>query len=103
MAATPTPPGGNQGSSQSQKQAKDQLEALKAVLKLQGDYRDILKDSVRDLDKTLKTYDKMEAKLASITRSSINIKEIEKQIKTTKEDQYLNSKKIADLEKKSLR
>jgi len=99
MAATPTPPGGNQGSSQSQKQAKDQLEALKAVLKLQGDYRDILKDSVRDLDKTLKTYDKMEAKLASITRSSINIKEIEKQIKTTKEDQYLNSKKIADLEK----
>lgn len=96
-----TPPGNNpqQGTGPSQAQAQDQLAALKSVLKLQGDYRDVLKDSVRELDKTLKTYDKMEAKLASITRSSINIKDIEKEMKTVREQQYLNGKKMADLEK----
>jgi hypothetical protein len=97
MATTPgnTP----QGSGPNQEQGKDQLAALKAVLKLQGDYRDILKDSIRDLDKTLKTYDKMEAKLASINRSAINTKDIEREMKKVREDQYLNAKKMADLEK----
>jgi AraC-like DNA-binding protein len=93
-----TPPGNTpQGSSPSQIQGKDQLEALKAVLKIQGDYNNLLKESVRDLDQTLRRYDKMEAKLASINRSAINTKEIERQMKTVAEEQYLNKKKLADL------
>ena len=100
--ATPNQP--NQptspGSGPTQQQAKDQLASLKEILKLQGDYRDILRDSVRELQATLKSYDKMEAKLATVNKSAINIKDVEKQIKQTVESEYINSKKRADLETK---
>ena len=88
----------SQGSSQNQQQARDQVEALKEILKLQGDHRDILKDSIKELNSTLKNYDKMEAKLASINKSAINTKEIESQIKSTREKSFINSKKLADLQ-----
>lgn len=102
--ATPNQPNQPQntgpGSSQAQSQARDQLQSLKEFLKLQGDYKDILKDSIKDLQATLKSYDKMEAKLASINKSSLNIKQIESQIKDIVEDQSINTKKKADLEAK---
>jgi hypothetical protein len=97
--ATPNQPT-SPGSGPTQQEAKDQLASLKEILKLQGDYRDILRDSVRELQATLKSYDKMEAKLATINRSAINIKDVEKQIKQTVESEYINSKKRSDLETK---
>lgn len=96
-----TGPGLNQpqGSTQTQKSAQELKESLKEILKLQGDYRDIVKDSIKELQATLKNYDKMEAKLASINKSAINIKEVEAQIKITTEKSSTNTKKLADLEK----
>jgi hypothetical protein len=96
-----TGPGLNQpqGSTQTQKSAQELKDSLKEILKLQGDYRDIVKDSIKELQATLKNYDKMEAKLASINKSAINIKEVEAQIKTTTEKSFTNTKKLADLEK----
>ena len=97
----PPAPGQNQpGSTQSQKSATDLKDTLKEILRLEGDYRDILRDSVKELQATLKNYDRMEAKLATINKSRLNIKEIEAQIKKTTEDSYTNTKKLADMEAK---
>jgi len=86
------------GTGPTQQQAKDQLDILKQILKVQGDHKNVLKESVKDLNDTLKNYDKMEAKLASINKSTINIKEIESQIKSAKEKSFANTKKLADLQ-----
>jgi len=75
----------------------DVKESLKDLLRLNGDYKNQLKDSIKDLSETLKYYEKIEAKLATIERGTINIKEINRQLKDNKEKQYLADKKIADL------
>lgn len=97
-----TGPGQNQpqGSTQTKKSADELKESLKEILRLEGDYRDIVKDAIKELQSTLKVYDKMAAKLAVINKSAINIKEIESQIQRTKEENAANDVKLADFNKK---
>lgn len=89
-----------QGSTQTKRSADELKESLKEILRLEGDYRDIVKDAIKELQSTLKTYDKMAAKLAVINKSAINIKEIESQIQRTKEENAANDVKLADFNKK---
>lgn len=101
--ATNQPPASGQnqpGSTPSQKSAVELKDTLKEILRLEGDYRDIVRDSIKELQATLKMYDKMEAKLANINKSAINIKEIESQIKKTTEESSTNTKKLADMQAK---
>ena len=66
----------------------DVKESLKDLLRLNGDYKNQLKDSIKDLSETLKYYEKIEAKLATIERGTINIKEINRQLKDNKAVSY---------------
>lgn len=101
--AAPTPtPAPNQGqnvvgvSSESVRNARDVRETIKEIFKIDGDRRDILKDSIKDLQATLKSYEKMEAKLGTISQSTINIKELEAQIKRTREEGFNIQRRAAD-------
>lgn len=85
------------GSSQMQKELREARDVTKEIKKEAGDYRDILRDSIRELNATLRSYDKIQAKLASINKETINIKEVEAQIRKAKEASFLNEKKLADL------
>lgn len=95
-------------SSDSVKNARDVRETLKEIFKIDGDRRDILKDSIKDLQTTLKSYEKMEAKLATINQSALNIKDIEAQIKKTREEGFNLERrkndaaaKLTDIEKQN--
>ena len=85
---------------QNQQSGKELLSTLKDALSIQGDFRDILKDSIKELDKTLGSYDKILAKIGTINKSAINTKEINLNIKKTVESQFTNKQKLADLETK---
>lgn len=89
-----------QGSTQTKKSADELKDSLKEILRLEGDYRDIVKDAIKELQSTIKVYDKMAAKLAVINKSAINIKEIESQIQKIKEENATNDVKLADFNKK---
>jgi hypothetical protein len=58
------------GTPQNKIEAKDTILALKEALKIQGDYNNLLKDSVRELEKSIKSYDKLGAKLSSINKTN---------------------------------
>ena len=85
---------------QNQQSGKELLSSLKDALNIQGDFRDILKDSIKELDKTLSSYDKILAKVGAINKTVINTKDINKTIQKTVESQFTNKKKLEDLEKK---
>jgi hypothetical protein len=88
------------GSPQNKIDAKDTLAALKEALKIQGDYNNLLKDSVKELEKSLKNYDKLGAKLETINQSTINTKEVEKQIRQNQIQRFTTTQKLADLQNK---
>lgn len=98
MALSQNNPG--DGTPQNKVQAKDTLDALKEALKIQGDYNNLLKDSVKELEKSIKNYDKLGAKLSSLKQSTINIKDVEKQIRENQIDRFTNTQKLADLQNK---
>jgi hypothetical protein len=85
---------------QNQQSGKELLSTLKDALSIQGDFRDILKDSIKELNKTLGSYDKILAKIGTINKSAINTKEINSNIKKTVESQFTNKQKLTDLETK---
>lgn len=81
-------------------QAKQLVQELKDVVTLQGDFRDILKDSIKELNKTLTSYEKIRATVSSLSKSTINIRDIEKNISKNAKDSYSTKVKMADLENK---
>lgn len=83
-----------------QQSGKELLNSLKDALSIQGDFRDILKDSVKELQKSLSTYDKIAAKLENLNKTSINTKNINADILKNKISQYTNTRKLADLNQK---
>jgi hypothetical protein len=83
-----------------QQSGKELLSSLKEALRTQGDFRDILKESIKELDKTLGSYDKILARVATLNKDTVNTKEINSAIKRTIESRYTNEEKLADLQKK---
>lgn len=85
---------------ESKKVGKELLQDLKEALSIQGDFRDILKDSVKELQKSLSTYDKIAARLENLNKTSINTKNINADILKNRLSIYVNEKKLADLNTK---
>jgi hypothetical protein len=72
---------------------------LKALLEDQGDYNNLLKDALRDLKQLDNAYDKISARLSTMERSTVNLKEVGKELYGLKQKEYLESKKMEKLEK----
>jgi hypothetical protein len=69
----------------------------KEQLKAQGDYNDLLKESQTLLKKIDNTYDSIEARIESMSKSSINVKEIERELSKAKTIQFKSAKKLSEL------
>jgi hypothetical protein len=104
-------PGGNQGPQQSSTDSstsstsardtsKDALDFLKKKLRLEGDYRDILRDTVKDTNRQIRQLREISAKVESLKSSSINVREIEKQKEEILKKQKINLAEIADVQKR---
>lgn len=76
--------------------AKRSIEYSKEARKVQGDYRNILKESEDLLKKMTQSYDKIEGRLESLNKESINIKQINQEILKAREKDYIVSKKLAE-------
>lgn len=84
-------------------QARDKYKGLKDVMQealgIQKSTADILRESLRDLEKEIKSYDKINARLDVLKLDTINIKELEKEISVIGQKKYINQKKLEDLQK----
>jgi hypothetical protein len=96
--ADPTQNTGGQGKS-AVNSARDLRENIRETLKLQGDYNNELKYSIQDLDRQIKQYQTINAKIATLEKTSINIKELNKDILRQNQKQVLTNVKLRDLEK----
>lgn len=97
---TPGAQGPNQGSNQLRSTGKELLDSLKEQLRLEGDYRDILRDSVRELQKSIKHHDTVAAKLESYSNTTINIKQVQHEITNNLIKQNINKIKLNEATKK---
>jgi hypothetical protein len=96
MSIPPIPP--TPGNINPTDQTRQLRESLKSILEDQGDYNNLLKNAVRDLDKMDKSYEKIEARLASMDKGSINIKQVNQELFRLKQKEYLEDKKLKDLQ-----
>jgi predicted nucleic acid-binding Zn-ribbon protein len=98
MADTPNPPNNDLRSPSQTKDLLEMIAAFKEKVKLEGDYRDILKETIKDSQKAIKDQLTSAAKIQEIGRSTINVKDVEKQIYDTRIKIVATSVKINDLE-----
>ena len=66
--------------------------------RLQGDYGNILKSNITSLQKQLKEFEKINAKLETLEKTSINIREVNRDLTKAAQKQYISTQKITDLE-----
>jgi hypothetical protein len=79
---------------------KQLTSALKDVRQGQGDFQDSIRDSVRELNKVVSSYEKIKGTLDSLKTSTININRIEKELERSKAKQIVQSNKVKELEDK---
>ncbi len=91
---------GAQGSNQLRSTGKELLDSLKEQLRLEGDYRDILRDSIRELQKSIKHHDTIAAKLESYSNTTINIRQVQHEITNNLIKQNINKIKLNESTKK---
>ena len=77
---------------------RDTLAFLSRRLGLERDFHDELKYSLKDLEKQLQTIDKQNSRLETQYRNTINIKDINGEIRKLEQDQYLVREKRKDIE-----
>ena len=72
---------------------------LKNLLDSQGDYNNLLKDAIRELGQMDRAYGKIEARLATLNSDSINVKHVNRDLLLLKQKEYIENKKLSDLQK----
>jgi hypothetical protein len=72
---------------------------MQEALGIQKDSADILRESLRDLEKEIKSYDKINARLDALKLDTLNIKELDKEISVISQKKYINERKLDDLQK----
>jgi hypothetical protein len=78
------------------KQIISDTESLK---KGAGDFNDILKDSINLLKKIDRSYESIQAKISSLDKTQINIKQISNELYKAKQKEFTVSKQLANAEK----
>ena len=89
---TTTPPG-NTGPNSAQLSS-----ALASLLEDQGDYNNLLKNALRDLERMDRAYDKIEARLASLSDSTINVKQANQEILKLKQKEFIAERALEKLQ-----
>lgn len=90
---------GNPNQDDINKSTSDLKKSLEQILDSQGDYNNLLKNAIRSLKSVDKSYEKIEARLASLNRGSINVKQVSQELYKTKQKEYLETRKLSELQK----
>lgn len=72
---------------------------LQDLLDSQGDYNNLLKSAIRDIERADKAYEKIEARLATLSKESVNIKQVNQELYRLRQKEYIETKRLSDLEK----
>lgn len=96
--------GGQQGSSidavtRERDVVKDMVDLYKIRRKLDGDYLDNLKDSVKEMQKSLRVYDQINAKIDAYSATEINTKKVKQEIFKNDVNRNINLIKLNSLSK----
>jgi hypothetical protein len=78
-------------------QARDLRSELRNILDDQGDYNNLLSDSIRELKKLDSAYGKIQSRIESLDRGSVNIRQINQELFRLKQKEFLEQKKLTDL------
>lgn len=73
---------------------------LKDILEDQGDYNNLLKDSIKHIGGLDAAYTKVAARINSLNRSTINTKQLNQELQKLSQKRYVTDKNLSDLEKK---
>lgn len=73
---------------------------LKELRQGQGDFQDAIRDSVRELNKVVSSYERIEGTLGALKTSTLNISKIEKELEKAKAKQIVQTNKLKELEDK---
>ena len=80
------------------KAAQDLKKSLEQILESQGDYNNLLKSALKNLRQTETAYEKIEARLASLSKGSINIKQVGQDLYRLKQKEYIEQKRLTELQ-----
>lgn len=83
----------------SSEDARRSLDFTKDALRTQGDYKNLLKESETLLRRMSSSYDTIEGKLESLSKGSINLRQINQEILKAKQKDYIVSKKLEETAK----
>ena len=86
------------GGQEAKKSIIDAKEALRELLDDQGDYNNLLKTSLRDLDNMQKSYTRIAAKIDSLNKGSINVKQVNQELARIAQKEYIAKQKVLDLQ-----
>jgi hypothetical protein len=78
---------------------KETISVLKDVKKDQGDLNDILKDTISSLTKMANSYENIVGKIQSLNKSTINTKQLNKELEKSIKNRVVVENKIVKLEK----
>lgn len=88
-----------QGNQQAPKKSIiDAKAALRELIEDQGDYNNLLKSSLRDLDNMQKAYVKISARLDALNKGAVNVKQVQQELAKLNEKEYIAKQKVLDLE-----
>jgi hypothetical protein len=76
-------------------------QSLKQLLEDQGDFNNLLKNAISDLKRMDSSYAKIEARLSSLNKDSINVKQVNQELLRLRQKEFLEGKKLRDLEKEA--
>jgi hypothetical protein len=93
QGGTPNLQGGN--TSNNTRQTQDYL---KSILTDQGDYNNLLSDSLKYLKRQDSYYEKLESRIAALNKGTINIKQIQNEITKARQKEYIAQKTFVDLQ-----
>lgn len=80
--------------------AKDLEDSLRKALGIRKDGLSTVKESISYLEKEIKSYDKLNARVETLKRDTINIKELEEEIRKVKQKEIIDGLKQQDLQKR---
>jgi len=93
-----TPPTGNTPLPQNSLNYEQLKKGLKDLIDSEGDYNNLLKDANKQLESMDKHYVKIAARMESMNKSTLNVKEVQRELTKLNEKNYIAKEKAARLE-----
>lgn len=86
------------GDQQSKKSILDAKAALRELIDDQGDYNNLLKMSLKDLDNMQKAYTRISAKIDSLNKGAINVRQVQQELARLNQKEFTAKQKVLDLQ-----